>query len=81
MYITFLINIYIISHSNYIYCCYFNQTKLATLIYSNFYKSSSFKSTIPNYFFLTGLPYIFHSKASNPFTNLKKEYKGIFWQV
>jgi hypothetical protein len=29
----------------------------------------------------TGLPYIFHSKASNPFTNLRKEYKGIFWQV
>eukprot|EP00877_Chromochloris_zofingiensis_P001520 jgi/Chrzof1/11369/Cz05g34090.t1 len=28
----------------------------------------------------TGLPYIYHSKASNPFTNLKKEYKGIFWQ-
>lgn len=29
----------------------------------------------------TGLPYIWHSKASNPFTNLRKEYKGIFWQV
>ena len=29
----------------------------------------------------TGLPYIWHSKASNPFTNLKKEYKGIFWQA
>lgn len=29
----------------------------------------------------SGLPYIWHSKASNPFTNLKKEYKGIFWQV
>lgn len=28
----------------------------------------------------TGLPYIFHSKASNPFVNLRKEYKGIFWQ-
>ncbi|GLJ17434.1 hypothetical protein SUGI_0303390 [Cryptomeria japonica] len=28
----------------------------------------------------TGLPYISHSKASNPFVNLKKEYKGIFWQ-
>ena len=28
----------------------------------------------------TGLPYIWHSKASDPFTNLKKEYKGIFWQ-
>ncbi|KAK8963028.1 UDP-arabinopyranose mutase 1 [Platanthera guangdongensis] len=28
----------------------------------------------------TGLPYIWHSKASNPFTNLKKEYNGIFWQ-
>jgi reversibly glycosylated polypeptide/UDP-arabinopyranose mutase len=27
----------------------------------------------------TGLPYIHHSKASNPFTNLRKEYKGIFW--
>ena len=25
----------------------------------------------------TGLPYIWHSKASNPFVNLKKEYKGI----
>ena len=29
----------------------------------------------------TGLPYIWHSKASNPFVNLRKEYKGIFWQV
>ncbi len=29
----------------------------------------------------TGLPYVWHSKASNPFVNLKKEYKGIFWQV
>jgi reversibly glycosylated polypeptide/UDP-arabinopyranose mutase len=29
----------------------------------------------------TGLPYVWHSKASNPFTNLRKEYKGIFWQV
>jgi reversibly glycosylated polypeptide/UDP-arabinopyranose mutase len=28
----------------------------------------------------TGLPYIYHSKARNPFTNLRKEYKGIFWQ-
>ncbi|GIL64260.1 hypothetical protein Vafri_18261 [Volvox africanus] len=28
----------------------------------------------------TGLPYVWHSKASNPFTNLRKEYKGIFWQ-
>ncbi|KAF2282967.1 hypothetical protein GH714_043286 [Hevea brasiliensis] len=28
----------------------------------------------------TGLPYIYHSKASNPFVNLKKEYKGIYWQ-
>ncbi|KAE8710165.1 Alpha-1,4-glucan-protein synthase 1 [Hibiscus syriacus] len=28
----------------------------------------------------TGLPYIWHSKASNPFVNLKKEYKGIFWK-
>ncbi|KAK1291364.1 UDP-arabinopyranose mutase 1 [Acorus calamus] len=28
----------------------------------------------------TGLPYIWHSKASNPFSNLKKEFKGIFWQ-
>ena len=24
----------------------------------------------------TGLPYIWHSKASNPFVNLRKEYKG-----
>lgn len=23
---------------------------------------------------------MFHSKASNPFVNLRKEYKGIFWQ-
>jgi len=29
----------------------------------------------------TGLPYVWHSKASNPFANLRKEYKGIFWQV
>jgi hypothetical protein len=29
----------------------------------------------------TGLPYLWHSKASNPFVNLRKEYKGIFWQV
>jgi hypothetical protein len=28
----------------------------------------------------TGKPYIWHSKASNPFVNLKKEFKGIFWQ-
>ncbi|KAJ8536333.1 hypothetical protein K7X08_034734 [Anisodus acutangulus] len=28
----------------------------------------------------TGLPYIWHSKASNPFVNLKKEYKDIYWQ-
>ncbi|KAK1306402.1 UDP-arabinopyranose mutase 1 [Acorus calamus] len=28
----------------------------------------------------TGLPYIWHSKASNPFSNLTKEYKGILWQ-
>ena len=28
----------------------------------------------------TGLPYIWHNKASNPFVNLKKENKGIFWQ-
>lgn len=28
----------------------------------------------------TGLPYIFHSKASDPFVNLRKEYKGIYWQ-
>lgn len=28
----------------------------------------------------TGLPYVWHSKASNPFVNLRKEYKGIFWQ-
>ena len=28
----------------------------------------------------SGLPYVHHSKASNPFTNLRKEYKGIFWQ-
>jgi hypothetical protein len=27
----------------------------------------------------TVLPYIWHIKASNPFVNLKKEYKGIFW--
>ncbi|KAK7861595.1 putative udp-arabinopyranose mutase 1 [Quercus suber] len=28
----------------------------------------------------TGLPYLWHSKASNPFSNLKKEYHGLFWQ-
>ncbi|KAL6973016.1 UDP-arabinopyranose mutase 1 [Sarracenia purpurea var. burkii] len=28
----------------------------------------------------TGLPYIWHSKASNPFVNLQKEFKGLFWQ-
>ncbi|GMH44093.1 hypothetical protein BSKO_12028 [Bryopsis sp. KO-2023] len=28
----------------------------------------------------TGLPYLWHSKASNPFVNLRKEFKGIFWQ-
>jgi reversibly glycosylated polypeptide/UDP-arabinopyranose mutase len=28
----------------------------------------------------SGAPYIHHNKASNPFTNLKKEYKGLFWQ-
>ena len=28
----------------------------------------------------SGAPYIIHNKASNPFTNLKKEYKGLEWQ-
>ncbi|CAA7017123.1 unnamed protein product [Microthlaspi erraticum] len=28
----------------------------------------------------TGLPYIWHSKASNTLVNLRKEYNGIFWQ-
>lgn len=28
----------------------------------------------------TGKPYIWHSKASNPFFNLKREYLGIYWQ-
>lgn len=28
----------------------------------------------------SGHPYISHKKASNPFTNLKKEYKGLEWQ-
>jgi reversibly glycosylated polypeptide/UDP-arabinopyranose mutase len=28
----------------------------------------------------SGQPYIRHIKASNPFTNLMKEYKGLFWQ-
>ena len=28
----------------------------------------------------TGHPYIKHNKASNPFTNLMKEYKGLEWQ-
>jgi reversibly glycosylated polypeptide/UDP-arabinopyranose mutase len=28
----------------------------------------------------SGSPYIRHNKASNPFTNLKKEYMGLFWQ-
>ena len=28
----------------------------------------------------SGRPYIRHIKASNPFTNLKKEYKGLWWQ-
>jgi len=28
----------------------------------------------------SGNPYIFHNKLSNPFTNLKKEYKGLDWQ-
>eukprot|EP01033_Poteriospumella_lacustris_P007777 gene7777-5595_t len=28
----------------------------------------------------SGAPYIHHNKASNPFTNLKKEYRGLFWQ-
>eukprot|EP00877_Chromochloris_zofingiensis_P013161 jgi/Chrzof1/8099/UNPLg00144.t1 len=27
----------------------------------------------------TGLPYVWHSKASNPFDNLRKEYNGICW--
>jgi len=26
------------------------------------------------------MPYIKHNKASNPFVNLKKEYKGLEWQ-
>jgi len=28
----------------------------------------------------SGAPYIRHNKASNPFTNLQKEYKGLWWQ-
>lgn len=28
----------------------------------------------------SGAPYIRHNKASNPFTNLRKEYKGLWWQ-
>ena len=28
----------------------------------------------------SGIPYIRHNKASNPFTNLKKEYMGLLWQ-
>lgn len=28
----------------------------------------------------SGLPYIWHSKASDPFNNLQKEFNGIFWQ-
>ena len=28
----------------------------------------------------TGHPYIKHNKASNPFVNLMKEYKGLEWQ-
>lgn len=28
----------------------------------------------------SGDPYILHNKASNPFTNLKKEYMGLLWQ-
>jgi len=28
----------------------------------------------------SGHPYIKHNKASNPFTNLMKEYKGLEWQ-
>ncbi|EPS68143.1 hypothetical protein M569_06629, partial [Genlisea aurea] len=28
----------------------------------------------------TGLPYVWHNKASNPFVNLKKEYNGLYWQ-
>eukprot|EP00413_Alexandrium_margalefii_P026276 CAMPEP_0204575182 /NCGR_PEP_ID=MMETSP0661-20131031/41026_1 /ASSEMBLY_ACC=CAM_ASM_000606 /TAXON_ID=109239 /ORGANISM="Alexandrium margalefi, Strain AMGDE01CS-322" /LENGTH=736 /DNA_ID=CAMNT_0051583775 /DNA_START=116 /DNA_END=2326 /DNA_ORIENTATION=- len=28
----------------------------------------------------SGKPYIHHNKASNPFTNLKKEYQGLLWQ-
>jgi reversibly glycosylated polypeptide / UDP-arabinopyranose mutase len=33
-----------------------------------------------NYGVKSGQPYIRHIKASNPFTNLMKEYKGLFWQ-
>ncbi|KAK4362615.1 hypothetical protein RND71_017856 [Anisodus tanguticus] len=28
----------------------------------------------------TGMPYLWHSKASNPFVNLRKEFKGLIWQ-
>lgn len=28
----------------------------------------------------SGKPYIYHNKLSNPFINLKKEYKGLEWQ-
>jgi reversibly glycosylated polypeptide/UDP-arabinopyranose mutase len=28
----------------------------------------------------SGLPYVWHSRASDPMANLRKEYKGVFWQ-
>lgn len=28
----------------------------------------------------SGMPYIKHNKASNPFVNLRKEYLGLWWQ-
>lgn len=28
----------------------------------------------------SGAPYVWHNKTSNPFTNLRKEYTGLWWQ-
>ena len=64
-------------------CCAILQSALLSLWVPDFAIDGCLAQVICDHLGLgvkTGLPYIWHSKASNPFVNLKKEYKGIFWQ-
>ena len=66
-----------------IHCCAMLQSALCHIGCQKLHIDGCFAQVICDHLGLgvkTGLPYIWHSKASNPFVNLKKEYKGIFWQ-